>query len=260
MSSPKGFPPPYVKHLQALEEIRGDSHELISAMPHVGLHFTAIDRCLFMLDSLQGGPQPEGDSNTIRGLTRRLANTTMAALSLATEAFYLCSMSLQRDILETGFLLEHLARNRSEIRDWHFSTTEERRARFSPGRVRDVLNADGADRHPTYKALCEYATHPTTKGTLLLMITDAVASAGPHLVPKNLQACIGELSRNVPYFTAVGCRLLLPDIPDLKDAAKEFFAFLRGWVKECYGMDLEDFDESHMAAWARRLWPPEESG
>jgi hypothetical protein len=163
------------------------------------------------------------------------------------------SLALQRDVLESGFLLELFLRYPARIELWRTATPEVMRDVFKPGAVRKELASDRADRKTIYDSFCTYATHPTTKGSGLLT-RDGFATTGPRLNQRHLQSCLGELTRNLPYFTVVSSQLLVEDIPSLKSDIDSLFGFLREWLPESLGFTPVAFDAADLAAWARLLW------
>lgn len=259
MRIPILLPESYLGHLQKMDGTRLRSHLLMVSVPTTRLHLSAVDRCLAMLDALQAGYEPKQSSAALRSLVRRMANVAMASLSLATEAYYQCSMSLQRDILETGFLLEFFFRHPAEVEAWMSADRQTLLRNYKPKKIRSRLGEDGADRDRIYETFCEFATHPTTKGARMLLVDRDSAAAGPVLVPRSMQACIGELARNVPYFTVVACKLLVPQMPALEGDHQSLLVFLREWILECYKLQMSTFNDDSMAAWAKKLWPPREA-
>jgi hypothetical protein len=218
------------------------------------LHLACVDGCLLMLDELQAGYEPRPNIGAVKVLVRRLADSGQAAFALMTEGFYQTSLTLQRDMLETGFLLELFLREPDSIGLWRSASNDVLKDKFSPWKVRCALQRDGADRGTIYQKYCELASHPTMTGSFLL-VRDGAANAGPKLDVGQLGHCLAQLSRNVSYFTVTSCKLLEEDIPALKSDSEELLGYLRNWVRECLGLTLVTFDEPSLAEWARGLWP-----
>jgi hypothetical protein len=169
--------------------------------------------------------------------------------------YYQCCFSLQRDVVETGFLLDYLGRNPCEISSWRTCDRENRMKLYGPKRIRVALEkADGVNREPIYTDLSEYAAHPTP----LTRLVERGGSrlTGPMFDGKALICCLGELARNVPYFAIVVGHALVELTPSLKPHVDGYKVFLRGWARKALKLDLGDFDRRNVAEWARTLWPP----
>jgi hypothetical protein len=61
--------------------------------------------------------------------------------------YYQNSVTLQRDLLETGFLIDYLAIDRAKIQEWRESNDKELQKKFAPVKIREALDAhDKGDR------------------------------------------------------------------------------------------------------------------
>lgn len=146
------------------------------------------------------------DELTIQALGIRLFNSIVSSLEMLLAGYYQCSVMLQRDILETGFLLDFFSIDGSVISAWARSTREERLERYSPSKTREALDRrDGFTkerRKETYLTMCEYATHPTYQGNVMLA-PNKLAKIGPFFDPNYLVFLVQELAMRVPYFTLI---------------------------------------------------------
>jgi hypothetical protein len=197
---------------------------------------------------------PRNDTvQTVQHLSTRLFNSAAAALSLLLEGYYQCSIALQRDVLETGFLLDYFRHSPSLATEWANADRRKRMDDFGPASIRKALKAfDGVNREPTYTAFCEHAAHPTP---LVALSTKGHARiVGPAFDQRKLFGCLGELARNVPYFTVVVGNTVKDDLPALQRDFDDYLNLLRKWVKECTGLTLSSFNDDEMKAWARQLW------
>jgi len=105
------------------------------------------------------------DEQIVQYLGIRLFNSIVTAIKLLLSGYYQVSFTIQRDILETGFLLDYFLIDNTEIQNWKKCTKKERFKKFSPFKIRDELDKrDGFEskqRGQIYSNLCEYAAHPT---------------------------------------------------------------------------------------------------
>ncbi len=72
----------------------------------------------------------DGDRNTIQLIATRLAFNSASALTLALNHYYLASMMIIRDIMETGFLLDYFSHNPDALSDWATCSDEDRKEKY----------------------------------------------------------------------------------------------------------------------------------
>jgi hypothetical protein len=73
---------------------------------------------------------------TIQLFGIRLFNASASALALMLAGYYQNSLTLLRDLLETGFLLHYFAIDRSKINEWKCSDETTRHKNFRPVIIR----------------------------------------------------------------------------------------------------------------------------
>lgn len=223
-------------------------------MPSKRLQLAVLDRCLLILDELHSGHSGSGDEATLKLLVRRLADVTLAALSLVLEGYYQSSLALQRDVLETGFLLEVFNRFPARIQDWRTLKGRAHWDVFRPQAVRDALQDDEADRTSIYHNFCVYASHVTRPGSHLL-VQGQGATAGPRFDQKYLSDCVEEHARHLPYFTVVACRALRDTLPSLQEEIDSYLGFMLEWVNAAFRLGYSSFSTADLGKWARAVWP-----
>jgi hypothetical protein len=110
------------------------------------------------------------------------------------EAFIL------RDVLETVFLTDYFAGDRTLIERWRFADKKARIKDFGPVRVREALDArDGfteKKRFAMYEIFSELAGHPTMKSAFMMRPQpDGDAVICPFVEATTLDAVISEMGR-----------------------------------------------------------------
>lgn len=142
------------------------------------------------------------DELSLLSIGIRLFNDIMSSFKLMIAGYYQISFSIQRDLLETGFLLDYFRTDKSLISEWRTCTREERLKKFSPKKVRDKLDKrDGfkiKKREKFYQLLCEYASHPTHGGSRLFA-RDGLAETGPFCDNKKLKTTLFELAKQTDH-------------------------------------------------------------
>jgi hypothetical protein len=145
------------------------------------------------------------DELALLGLGIRIFNDILSSFKLMISGYYQISLSIQRDLLETGFLLDDLAGDKGPITEWRTCTREERLNKYSPKKVRDRLDKrDGfktKKRAKTYHMFCEYASHPTHVGSKIIA-KDGLAETGSFHDEKKLKNTLYELTKMADHAVA----------------------------------------------------------
>jgi hypothetical protein len=197
----------------------------------------------------------DADVGELKALATRLFNSSAASISLLLTGYYQCSFLLQRDVLETGFLLDYFWRNPGKVEAWRVGRRLARKKKYGPIQIRcELKKADGVNRGKVYEKFCEYAAHPTPNKRLV--VRGDTRYTGPMFDSKVMDACLGELAMDVSYFAVVAGHALVGSAPELRTDLEHYMALVKGWAIKAPGLDLGDFGPKDMASWARRLWEP----
>jgi hypothetical protein len=123
-------------------------------------------------------------------------NGLASAFRLMTSGYFQTAAMLQRDLLETIFLLDFLRSNPAKVATWRAADEDVRRKQFGPVKIRIALDKRdgfrGKKREQTYKLCCELAAHPTYNGFRMLAPKGAGAHCGPFLDEPTLKALVAE--------------------------------------------------------------------
>lgn len=123
------------------EDNRVQSILHINANDHLKDHLDIVYRSLNMIFDLTVPYEPSADDElTIQFLGIRLFNSINSSLKLLLAGYYQNSVALQRDVLETGFLLDFFSSNPAKIAEWKACNNQERYRKFKPSVVRDALD------------------------------------------------------------------------------------------------------------------------
>lgn len=199
--------PSFPDNLESLhkeeERIRAESLRLISSDATLLEHLEMIHASLETIYAFtKAHDKPTDDELTIQWLGIRLFNTCASSLKLMLAGYYQSSVMLLRDLLETGFLIDYFGIDRTKIREWRQSTEKQRTEKFSPIKVREALdkhdNVTGKERAKVYKVMCNYGTHPTPEGFLLVRLKGS-GEIGPFFDQKFLKAVLEELVKHLTF-------------------------------------------------------------
>ncbi len=187
---------------------------------------------------------------TVQYLGARLFNSIIMAINLLLSGYYQGSVALQRDIVETGFLLDYFLFNKSEIEEWKNSSKKKRLDKFSPVKIRKALDDrdgfKGEKRKEIYNLMAEAATHPTYEGFKLLA-PDGKVHLGPFYDVNYLRSLINELAFRVPLFTVIYIsHFEKVPTPFLKTKA-EYFEKIQKWSHKYLTSKLDITNELEQA-------------
>ena len=176
----------------------------------------------------------DDDELTLQYLGCRLFNSAVTALNSMLSGYYQSAFVAVRDILETGFLLDFFRTSPEKVAEWRNASPEHRMKEFSAVKIRISLDdRDGfkaRKRERIYKALCEYAAHPSYPGFKLLA-PNGLVEIGPFFSERYLRKSLEELAMRLPVFASVYF-IALDQPSEARSIADSFYSKFEPWVKE----------------------------
>jgi hypothetical protein len=159
------WPENFERLFQKEEALRREAIAVLLSDPistkHVRVTETAMDTIMYFLNKHITSVE---DELTVQLLGVRLFNAAATSQKLALSGYVQNAAAIQRDILETGFLLNFFASFPEEVQRWRAAKEAERNKVFGPAAVRKRLDErDGfkaRQREADYKAFCQMASHP----------------------------------------------------------------------------------------------------
>ena len=261
MSDEKVILPTLPENLELLfkeeEDIRVKSILYINSIESLKDHLLLIHDSLNILFDLTIHFRPESDDEkTVQPLGIRLFNSTVCSLKLLLSGYYQISVSIQRDILETGFLLDYFLSNPAKISEWKHSNSTERYREFKPANIRKALdNRDGftnKKRKNIYQMMCEYATHPSINSTQLIA-PDGYAKIGAFYDENYLKAVLEELTLRAPLSIIYYIRHFKNTPKEFIKPKIDFLNKLKKWFLKYRNVELADFDTESMKEWINQI-------
>lgn len=153
--------------------------------------------------------EPTDDGRAVQHLAIRVFNGFATSWKLMSSGYYQNSAMIQRDLLETIFLVNYFHEEPSRIAEWRTADRKTLKNTFGPASVRKALDEKAgmgrSKREQIYQRFCQLAAHPTLEGFQMLK-------------PKGMDAHIG------PFSDATALRALLEEAGKL--AAQAGYAFL----------------------------------
>jgi hypothetical protein len=193
--------PPKLASLHTGEEfLRGKAIDLIAGDERLKLHLAITEGAMDLADVLRQFETADEDLKVIQLLGMRSFNAFGASVKLALSGYSQNSALILRDVLETVFLIDHFAGDRTLIERWRFADKKARLRDFGPVKVREALDArDGFTdkrRFAMYEMFSELAGHPTMKSAFMMRPQrDGDAVIGPFMETTTLEAVVSEMGR-----------------------------------------------------------------
>src|SRR4030042_1795525 len=242
--------PSLTENLESLnkyeEEIRTKSILEINADLTLKDQLVIIQESLNMIfDITKSYKNQTDDELTIQYIGVRLFNSIVSALKLLLSGYYQASVIIQRDVMETGFLLDYFLTDKSKIESWKTCSNKDRLKKYGPASIRQALDQrDGfkdKQREQMYKLLCEYAAHPTYPG-FKMVAPKGLVELGPFFNAKYLKGTIEELSLRVPHFSIIYLSHFENLPPKFLKIRTEYLVNIKNWSQKYLKIDLSHID------------------
>jgi hypothetical protein len=182
------------------EQLREKAHSMIAADPRLQLHLAVTEAAMDLADMLRQLNSSDENLKVAVVLGMRTFNAFAASIKLTLSGYHQNSALILRDVMETVFLLDLFAGDRSLIERWRHADKKARMKDFSPLKVREALDArDGftsKKRFEMYELFSELAGHPNMKSSWMMRPRkDGDAVIGPFMEATSLEAVISEMGR-----------------------------------------------------------------
>jgi hypothetical protein len=191
------------------EQLRQEAIDLVQGDQRLQLHLAIVEAAMDLADVFRQLDTSDEDLKAIKMLGMRTFNAFGASLKLALSGYSQNSALILRDVMETVFLIDYFAGDRTLIERWRFADKKARMKDFGPVRVREALDARdgfaGKKRFDIYEMFSELAAHPNVKSVLMMRPQrDSDAIIGPFIEATTLDAVISEMG---PLAIQVGEKL-----------------------------------------------------
>lgn len=232
--------PPNLAGLHTGEEIlRDKAIEIIAGDERLKLHLAITEAAMDLADVLRQFDTTDEDIKVIQLLGMRTFNAFGASVKLALSGYSQNSALILRDVLETVFLINYFAGDRTLIERWRFADKKARLRDFGPVKVREALDArDGftdKKRFMMYEMFSELAGHPTMKSAFMMRPQrDGNAVIGPFMEATTLEAVVSEMGRLAIQVGEQLNRFFPPDWPLGLPSRLTFAKLKQRWISTFY--------------------------
>jgi len=229
------------EHLKALyiheEELREAALSLISADSKLKQHINLIEDSLnIIFEAAMSYAEANSDELALQTLGIRLFNDISSSLKMLLSGYFQIAFSIQRDMVETGFLLDYFSTDVSKISEWKSCSNAERIVKFGPGKIRNALDQrdnhkEKSKRTEIYKTFCEYASHASYPGTKIIA-KEGFVQMGPFFDEKMVSNCLFELTKQTLMATVYYIKLIKFDSIELKTLQLKYYELSQSWLSE----------------------------
>lgn len=226
--------------LHAGEEfLRKKALDILANDDRLKLHLGVVEAAMDLADMLRQVPTDDEDLKVIQLLGMRTFNAFGASVKLVLSGYSQNGALIMRDVLETVFLINYFSGDLSLIERWREADRKTRRAKFSPAKVREALDArdgfTGKKRAEIYDLFSELAGHPNMNSAFMMRPRrDGDAVIGPFMEATTLEAVVSEMGR---LAVQVGENLNLflpPDWPKSAMSRQAFVELKERWIAIFY--------------------------
>ena len=183
-------------------EIRAENLRIFEEDQDLLLHVQVISSTMQTLDHFSRKYKHETEEQLVlQFLGIKLFNELCSSFKLLVSGYYHASASLQRNMLETIFLLDYFSTDKSLILEWNKADEKKLKTKFSPFAIRVALDDrdkfKGERRKEAYNLLCKLAVHPTNLGFAMFKPSKGeLAFCGAFFDEGNSKAVLEELVKH----------------------------------------------------------------
>lgn len=195
---PQALKSKFLPMLDGEEQLRTESLRRISESPRLSLSLHALEASNSLINHIVHQDPQDEDDLAVKCLGIRLFNGISASLGLLLRGYYQVAASVQRDLLETAYLLDFLALEAERVSSWRLSSPQNLKKNFGPSTIRNAPEKRDkfyGRRTEAYDLLCQLAAHPTPLGFRMLQVDGVNAHCGPFLRGETLEATLVELTK-----------------------------------------------------------------
>ena len=182
------------------EQLREQALRIVDGDTNLQLHLKIVEAAMELANIFRQFDTIDEDLKVAQVLSMRMFNAFGASLKLVLSGYHQNCALILRDILETVFLLDLFAGDRTLMARWRQAHRKARMKDFSPVKVREALDArDGFTekrRAEIYELFSELAGHPTMKSAWMMRPEkDGDSVIGPFMAATALEAVVSEMGR-----------------------------------------------------------------
>jgi hypothetical protein len=182
------------------EQLRGKAIGFVQGDQRMQLNLAVVEAAMDLADAFRRLDTSDEDLKAIKMLGMRTFNAFGASMKLALSGYNQNSALILRDVMETVFLIDLFAGDRTLIERWRFADKKVRMKDFGPIRVREALDLRdgfaGKIRFEIYEMFSELAAHPNMKSVLMMRpMPGGDAVIGPFMEKTAMGAVVFEIGR-----------------------------------------------------------------
>lgn len=233
---------------QGEEELRTKALEFIQMSADMQAHLAITERAMDLLDVfVRQQVEDTDDGRAIQHLGIRVFNGFAAAWKLMSTGYFQKAGLVQRDLIETIYLVNFFHIHPEKIAVWRVAERKQLLNEFGPGAVRKALDAHAgmgkSRRDETYQKFSMLAAHPSKLGFDMLRPKGGNGAViGPFMDVTALKALLEEQGQLAPQAGLAFSMFLKDDEPDQRMAIHSFMTASMRYAVRYLGMRYTEED------------------
>lgn len=193
-----GIPQNLIYLHQGEEELRGKALAIVAADADMQAHLAVAERAMNLLDVfVRQQSEATDDGRAVQHLGIRVFNGFAAAWKLMSTGYFQKAGLIQRDLVETIYLVNFFYIYPEKIAIWRMAERKQLLNDFGPGQIRKALDAHTGKgksrREAIYQKFSMLAAHPSKSGFEMLRPKGGDGAViGPFMDPTALRALLEE--------------------------------------------------------------------
>lgn len=221
------------------EHLRREALAVLKGNSKLQLHIAVTEAAMDLADVYRQWDTTDEDLRVTQFLGMRVTNAFCSSLKLLLSGYGQNAALIQRDILETIFLLDLFSSHRHLIEQWRCADQKAFRRDFKPVKVREMLDKrDGntnKKRAEMYEMFSILAGHPNMNSPLMMRPQKGGdIFVGPFIEATALEAGIGEMGRLAVQFGESMAAFLPSDNPVFVETKSYFAGLKTHWWQTFY--------------------------
>lgn len=238
--------PENLKSLHAQEEqLRAKAFEVIAADSECQDHVATSDVAMDLLNYfVRNASLDTDDERVIAQLAIRVFNDMGAAWKLIASGYFQVAAMVQRDVVETVFLVGYFRLKPEMVAVWRTADEKTRRDTFKPVAIRialdDAAGKGVSKRKAIYSMFSTLAAHPTFESLAMLRPDGKDAVIGPYMEAKWLNALLAEHAKAALQAGMEFNNFLRYDTPESHAMTFNMMTAMMTWMERYHGAAFSD--------------------
>jgi hypothetical protein len=237
-----GVPPNLLLLHEGEEELRAKALEAVASDANFQAHLAITERAMNLLDAYVRLQVESGDDGrAIQHLAIRTFNALASAWKLMASGYYQKAATIQRDLIETIFLVNYFHIAPEQVAVWRSADRKTLLNVFGPGAIRKALDNHAGKgksrREEIYQMFSMLAAHPSKAGFDMLRPSEGDGAViGPFWDRVAFMAVLEEQGKLAIQAGLTFAMFASEDQSDVKAAIHSFLVLSMRYGVQCLNM------------------------